>query len=102
MLVDDANRMAAEITERASVGAAAGQGIKAKIHVDQKSPDSVPRGAGRPVFMRYFVKVEDTTRVALLDLDVAGALLDELQSSWDADQIFEAIRSRDVAVQDKA
>ncbi|MBA2308064.1 MAG: hypothetical protein H0W01_01895 [Pseudonocardiales bacterium] len=101
MLVDDANRLATEITERASMGAAADQGVAAKVHVDKIQPGSVPRGAGRPTFTRYFVQVEDATRVAMLDLDTAGTLIDEFEQSWDADGIFDAIRARDVAVEAK-
>ncbi|MCW2631382.1 MAG: hypothetical protein JWR88_344 [Pseudonocardia sp.] len=101
MLVDDANRLADEITERASTGAAAEQGVAAKVHVDQMKPSSVPRGAGRPTFTRYFVQVEDATRIAMLDLDTAGALIDDFEPSWDADQIFDAIRSRDIPVEAK-
>ncbi len=92
MLVDDANRIASAIAERA------GQDVGAKVHIEQKSPQSVPIGAGRPTFISYFVKIEDATRVAILGLDQAQVLLDQMQPGWDADQIFEAVRAQNVEV----
>lgn len=101
MLVDDANKLASDLTERISSGAAASHGVTATVKVDKLRPESVPGGAGRPTFSRYFVIVEDPSRVATLILDDAGSLLDDFDPSWDADAIFDAIRARDVEVEAK-
>lgn len=92
MLVDDANRIAAAIAERA------GQDVGARVHFEQKTPQSVPFGAGRPLFISYFVKIEDATRVAILGLDEAQAVLDQMEPGWDAERIFEAVRGQNVEV----
>ncbi len=98
MLVDDARRIAAAIEERLNAGTC--QGVKASVRSDEISPKSVPAGAGRPTFISYFIEIADGTRLASLTLGQAGALLDDIESDWDPDRLFDAIRARDVPVED--
>ncbi|HEY2764430.1 MAG TPA: hypothetical protein VGJ13_10535 [Pseudonocardiaceae bacterium] len=100
MLVDDARKIAAAIEERFNAGAETSPAVTAKVKSEELSPKSIPAGAGRPVFRRYFISIADSTRIAVLDLNQAGGLLDEVGEDWDPDRLFEAIRARDVPVED--
>ncbi len=95
MLENDARRIAAAIEERVKA-----EGVMAKVESDRTSPSSLPAGAGRPAFIRYYIKIDDGARTAKLDLDQAGALLDDIQPDWDADRLFDVIRSNGVPVED--
>lgn len=99
MLVDDARELAAAMGERLHAGAA-GQTVKVTVKSHQLSPKSIPAGAGRPTFVRYYIRIDDGSRMATLDLGQAGGLLDEVEPDWDSDRLFAAIRARDVPVED--
>ena len=96
MLADDAREIAAAIEER--LNASACQGSKATVKSDEMKPKTVPAGAGRPTFVRYFIQIDDGTRMATLSLGQAAELLDDIKSDWDPDRLFEAIRALDVPV----
>jgi hypothetical protein len=98
MLVDDARRIAAAIEERLNAGAS--QGVKATVRADEMSPKSVPAGAGRPTFISYFIEIADGTRMASLTLGQAAGLLEDVEPDWDPDRLFDAIRARDVSVEE--
>ncbi|MGH3913392.1 MAG: hypothetical protein ACRDTC_08280 [Pseudonocardiaceae bacterium] len=98
MLADDARRIAEAIEER--VNTESGQGIKATVKAEQNSPKTIPAGAGRPVFTRYYIRIEDGARTATVPLNQAGGLLDEVEPGWDPDRLFAAIRALDVPVED--
>ncbi|MGH4016194.1 MAG: hypothetical protein ACRDSL_20180 [Pseudonocardiaceae bacterium] len=99
MLADDARKIAAALGERLHAGAA-GQAVKITVKTEQMSPKSIPAGAGRPIFTRYYIHLDDGSRMATLDLGQAGGLLDEVEPDWDSDRLFAAIRARDVPVED--
>lgn len=98
MLADDARRVAAAIEERIDAGT--GQAVKATVKAEQTSPQSIPAGAGRPTFIRYYIRVDDGARRATLPLGQATELLDDIEPGWDPDRLFEAIRALDVPVED--
>lgn len=98
MLADDARSIAAAIGERLTVGAC--RGVTATVKAEQMSPKTIPAGAGRPTFTNYYIKIEDGTRMAVLTLGQAAALLDEVEPEWDPDRLFEAIRALSVLVED--
>jgi hypothetical protein len=98
MLVDDARRLAAAIEER--LNASACQGAKATVKSDQISPKTVPAGAGRPTFTNYYIQIDDGTRMATLTLGQAAKLVDDVESDWDPDRLFESIRALNVPVED--
>ncbi|MFN2496130.1 MAG: hypothetical protein ABR608_09535 [Pseudonocardiaceae bacterium] len=100
MLGTDAERIAAEIEERVNARAGAGPQIKATVRKEASSPQSVPAGAGRPTFIRYFIHLDDGTRRATLGLGQAAALLDDVEPDWGPDRLFDAIRGLDVPVED--
>ncbi|MGH3908876.1 MAG: hypothetical protein ACRDTE_32540 [Pseudonocardiaceae bacterium] len=100
MLVDDAKKLAAAIEEAINSGSVAGQGITTTIKSDELQPKSIPAGAGRPTFRRYYIHVDDGTRMATLNLGQAGELLDEIEPDWGPDRLFDAIRALDVPVED--
>ncbi len=98
MLVDDARRIAAAIEERLNAGTC--QEVKASVRSDEVRPKSVPAGAGRPTFISYFIEIADGTRMASLTLGQAAALLDDIESDWNPNRLFDAIRALDVPVED--
>ncbi len=98
MLVDDARRIAASIEER--LNASAARGAKASVKTDEMTPKSVPAGAGRPIFISYFIQIEDGTRIASLTLGQAAGLLEDIEPDWDSERLFEAIRALDVPIED--
>jgi hypothetical protein len=100
VLEADARRIAAAMEERLSTGAAGGRAVTATVHTQHSQPEVVPRGAGRPTFIRYHIQITDGTRVATLDMSQAAALLEDMEPGWDPDRLFDAIRSRDVPVDD--
>ncbi|MGH3796602.1 MAG: hypothetical protein ACRDSP_17140 [Pseudonocardiaceae bacterium] len=100
MLVDDARRIAAAIEERFTAGADASPAVTATVKSEELSPKSIPAGAGRPIFRRYYIRIADGTRIATLDLSQAGALLGEVEADWDPGRLFEAIRAREVPIED--
>lgn len=101
MLVDDARNIAAAIEEAVNSGSApAGQGITATVKPEEMQPQSIPAGAGRPTFRRYYIHIDDGTRAATLDLGQASGLLDEIEPDWNPDRLFDAIRAHDVPVED--
>jgi len=99
MLADDARVIAATIEERVNAGAAAGQEVTVTVKADAMSPKSVPAGAGRPTFVRYYICIADDTRTATLELGQAGRLVDEVELDWDRDRLFEAIHARNVPIE---
>jgi hypothetical protein len=70
------------------------------VKTQQMQPKSIPAGAGRPTFIRYYIHIDDGARMATLDLGQAGGLLDEVEPDWDSDRLFAAIRARGVPVED--
>jgi len=98
MLADDAQQSAAELEKIFNAGAC--QGVKASVKSEQLSPTSVPAGAGRPTFINYYIRIDDSTRTATLTLGQAGRLLREVQPDWDPDQLFDTISTWGVAVTD--
>lgn len=99
MLVDDARNLASALEEAVNTGTA-GQTITTTVKSEEMQPQSIPAGAGRPTFRRYYIHVEDGTRRAVLDLGQAGDILKELEPGCDADRLFAAISARDVPVED--
>ncbi|MGH3979603.1 MAG: hypothetical protein ACRDRZ_11485 [Pseudonocardiaceae bacterium] len=99
MLETDAQRLAAAIEERVNTGAV-GREVRATVQADRTRPDVVAPGAGRPTFIRYNIQIDDGTHVAVLDLGQATTLLDDIEPGWDSDRLFDAIRSREVPVED--
>jgi hypothetical protein len=97
MLGTDAQNIAAELEER--VNAEAGQQIKATVQKEESSPQRVPAGAGRPTFIRYFIHIEDGTRMATLTLGQAATLLDDVEPGCGPDRLFDAVRGLDVPVE---
>ncbi|MDQ4010505.1 MAG: hypothetical protein M3228_07360 [Actinomycetota bacterium] len=98
MLADDAREIAAAIEERLNAGGC--QGVKATVKPDEMKPKSVPAGAGRPTFVRYFIQIDDGTRMATLSLGQAAELLDDIKPDWDPDGLFEVIRVMNAPVED--
>lgn len=100
MLVDDARSIASAIEQAVNAGAAPGQEITATVKMEELQPQSIPAGAGRPTFRRYYIHIDDGTRRAVLDLGQAGGVLDEIEPGCDADGLFAAISARDVPIED--
>jgi hypothetical protein len=100
MLRDDAERIATAIEEHFTTGDATAPSVRATVKSDHTSPSAIPAGAGRPVFIRYYIRVDDGTRAATLELGQAGAILDEAAPDWDTDRFFDAIRAREVPIED--
>ncbi|HEU0090412.1 MAG TPA: hypothetical protein VFQ77_22595 [Pseudonocardiaceae bacterium] len=101
MLADDAQRIAAAIEEHLNAGAGAGTGqaVTATVKSESMSPKTVPAGAGRPTFVRYYIDIADATRKATLHLSQAAELLDQLTPDWEPDRLFAAIRALEVPVE---
>lgn len=99
MLVDDARNIASALEEAVNAEAT-GQPVTATVKSEELQPQSIPAGAGRPTFRRYYIHVDDGTRRAVLDLGQAGGLLDEIEPGCGADRLFDAIRARDVPIED--
>jgi len=100
MLETDARRLAAAIEERAQGEVTGGEGITATDTTNRTVPSSVPAGAGRPAFIRYYIRIDDGSRAATLGLDQASLLLEDIQPDWDPDQLFSAIQSRGARIED--
>lgn len=96
MLQDDARRLAAAIEERVTGSPA----VQATVDVEQTSPTDIPRGAGRPKFVRYHIKITDGVRAASMRLAEAEALLDDIEPGCGPDQLFDVVRRHDVTVHD--
>lgn len=96
MMEKDAARIASAIEEHFAGGP---QQVRATVESSRSSPQSIPAGAGRPMFVNYFVRIQDDTRQAVLTLGQAGGVLDELEPDWDTDRLFDAVRDRDVPVE---
>lgn len=97
MLSSDADRIATALQDE--VGEEATSGISVTVKAERSQPKSTAPGAGRPTFARYYIRVTDGSREALLDLGQAETLLDDIEVNADADSVFEAIRSHDVPVE---
>lgn len=100
MLENDARRIAAAIEDGVNTGTATGQEVKATVNIDRWQPSTSAPGAGRPFFTTYKIQINDGTRVAVLGLDQATTVLENMEPGWDPDRLFEAIRSHDVPVED--
>ncbi|MGQ0779353.1 MAG: hypothetical protein ACT4NY_33890 [Pseudonocardiales bacterium] len=98
MLADDARKLAGAIEERFNIGA--GQRVKATVKAETTSPKTIPAGAGRPTFTRYYIRIDDGARAATVPLNQASRLLDDVEPDWDPDRLFEAIRALDVPIED--
>jgi len=98
MLADDAQKVAGAIEERFNTGA--GQRVKATVKAETTSPKTIPAGAGRPTFTRYYIRIDDGTRLATVPLNQASKLLNDVEPDWDPDRLFEAIRVLDVPIED--
>ncbi len=99
MLQGEALKIANAIEERINQGHSNG-GITAKVESHSMRPGSTAPGAGPVAFAWYGIEITDGTRVAVLDLDDARSLLDEVEPDWDPDRLFEAIRARGLPVED--
>lgn len=100
MLVDDARTIASAIEQAVNAGAGTGRTITATVQAEELQPQSIPAGAGRPTFRRYYIHLDDGARRAVLDLGQASGVLDEIAPECDADRLFDAIRARGVSVED--
>jgi len=100
MLENDARRIAAAIEDGVNTGTATGQEVKATVNVDRWQSGASAPGANRPTFTTYKIQINDGTRVAVLDLSQATTLLDDMEPGWNPDRLFDAIRSRNVPVED--
>ena len=99
MLQDEARQIAEAIYERVNAGAS-GNTFMATVVSDQTHPSGVPFGADRPAFVRYMIEISDGGRVASLELGQAELLLESIEPGRNADQVFDAIRSQDVSIED--
>lgn len=100
MLQTDAKRLATAIETQANADRPSSECITATVKADSQPARTLAPGAGRPIFTRYYIQITDGARVAMLDLDQASTLLEDLQPDWDPDQIFDALRSRGLPVED--
>jgi hypothetical protein len=100
MLGNDARRVAAAIEDGVNTGTATGQEVKATVDTERWQASTSAPGANRPQFATYKIQINDGTRVAVLDLAQATTLLDDMEPGWDPDRLFDAIRSRNVPVED--
>jgi hypothetical protein len=92
MLVDDARNIASALEQAVNAGTA-GQVITATVISEEMQPQSIPAGAGRPTFRRYYIHIDDGSRRATLDLGQASGVLEEIEPDWDVDRLFDAIRA---------
>jgi hypothetical protein len=99
MLQGEALRIANTIQERMNAGQPTG-GITAKVETHRLRPESTAPGAGPVAFAWYGIEVTDGARTAVLNLDDARSLLEEIDSDWNPDQLFDAIRARGVSVEE--
>ncbi|MGH8896438.1 MAG: hypothetical protein ACRDZ4_05290 [Egibacteraceae bacterium] len=100
MLQADAQRIAVAIEERMNKDRPTGQGITATVEAHSQRPSFAAPGGGRPTFIWYQIQITDSARVALLDLDQASTLLDDMEPDWDPDRLFDVIRSRGLPIED--
>ena len=100
MLENDARRIAAAIEDGVNTGTTTGQEVKATVNAERWQPSTSAPGASLPTFTTYKIQINDGRRVAVLALEQATTLLNEMEPSWDPDRLFEAIRSRDIPVED--
>ena len=100
MLADDARSIASAIEQAVNAGAGTGREITATVKAEELQPQSIPAGAGRPTFRRYYIHIDDGTRRAVLDLGQASGVLGEIEPDCDADRLFAAISARDVPIED--
>ncbi len=101
MLRSDASRIATALQEKVGEGATTGQGVSVTVETDQTQPNYSPPGAGRPTFIRYYIRISGGARTALLDLDQAAAVHDGIQAGSDPDGVFDAIRSQEVSIEER-
>lgn len=99
MLGDEAREFAEAIDERVNAGAA-GKAVTVTVERIERRPDRVPGGAGRPTFIEHRVQISDGKRLASLDRGQVELLLDGLKPGCDANQVFEAIQSQDVPIEE--
>ena len=99
MFEGKARKLAAAIEERMKGRAPGSRPITAEVAVHARRPDSTAPGAGPVTFTWYEIRISDGDRVAGLEVDEAGALLDDIDESWDADRLFAAIESLGVPVE---
>jgi hypothetical protein len=100
MLQTDAQKLATAIEERVNTSRPTGQGITATVEAHSQRSDFAAPGGGRPTFVWYRLKITDSARATMLDLDQASMLLDDIEPDWGPDQLFDAIRSRGLPVED--
>jgi hypothetical protein len=99
MFEGKAKKLAAAIEERMKRPAPGALAITAEVEVHARRPDSTAPGAGPVTFTWYEIRISDGERVAGLEVDEAGALLDDIDEGWDADRLFAAIESLGVPVE---
>jgi hypothetical protein len=96
MLSSDARKVAAAIEERVT-GGSADQPVSAKVSQERMKPKVTPTpGMSLPSISHYFIEISDGTRSAKLPLDDATDLLDEVEPGWTPDQLFVAIKEREL------
>ncbi|MGH2733461.1 MAG: hypothetical protein ACRDJG_11095 [Actinomycetota bacterium] len=101
MLQGEALKIANAIEERVNKGHPTG-GITAKVETHTIRPGSTAPGAGPVAFAWYGIEITDGVRVAVLDLDDARSLLEEVEPDWDPDRLFDAIRAQGLPVEGKS
>lgn len=101
MLRSDARKIATALQEKVGEGATTGQGVSVTVETDQTQPNYSPPGAGRPTFIRYYIRISDGARTALLDLDQAAAVHHGIEADSDPDSVFDAIRSQEVSIEER-
>lgn len=98
MLESDAKKIVTAIQEKIGQDDNPEQELSAEVKTDRSQPSYSPPGAGRPTFIQYYIQISDGSRTAVLDLDQAGAVCDQIEPNADADSVFDAIRSQDVGI----
>lgn len=99
MIRDDTQKLVDRLQERFD---AVGCAMTASVAPQAYQVDFAAPGGGRPRIFRYRVKLTDATRVSMLELDEAEALLETVSGAapqgWDAERVFAAVAAQGLAV----
>lgn len=101
MLQGEALKIANALEERMNKGRPTGE-ITAKVESHRTRPESTAPGAGPVAFSWYGIEITDGKRAAVLDLDGARSLLEDVDTDWDSDRLFDAIRTRGITIETRA
>ncbi len=99
MLQGEALKIASALEDRVNKGRSTKE-ITAKVESHRTRPESTAPGAGPVAFAWYDIRITDGQRVAVLNLDDARSLLEEVGVDWDPDRLFDAIRTRGLTIED--